>query len=237
MKEIADIHCHLLPYVDDGAMDLEEAMELLREEHRQGVYTVCLTPHLRTKMFETPDEKIQQQFERLNEMQRREGLNLRMHLSREYFCDKMLFKRIRNGKILPLGNNHILLEFSTVLPFSEMKKRVEECISLGYHPLIAHIERCYAVREDKQRAEQLIQLGAKLQVNAGSILGKEGLRKKWLTHWLLKQGLVYAVASDAHDMEYRVPLLEQCHAYLTKKYNSEFADTVLRKNPLDLLEY
>ena len=136
-----------------------------------------------------------------------------------------------------LGNNHILLEFSTVLSFSDMKERVEECISLGYHPLIAHIERCYAIREEKQRAEQLIQLGAKLQVNAGSILGKEGLRQKWLTHWLLKQQLVYAVASDAHDMEYRVPLLEQCHAYLMKKYHSELADTVLRKNPLDLLEY
>ena len=67
MIRMADIHCHLLPYVDDGAQDLAEAMELLKMQYQQGVCLICFTPHLRKGMFETPDADIIRRFERVYE--------------------------------------------------------------------------------------------------------------------------------------------------------------------------
>ena len=87
VNRMVDIHCHLLPYVDDGAEDLDEAVELLEEQHKQGVTTICFTPHLRTDMFESPDEKIIRQFERLDRIQRENGFGMSLYLSREYHCD------------------------------------------------------------------------------------------------------------------------------------------------------
>ncbi len=237
VNRMVDIHCHLLPYVDDGAEDLDEAVELLEEQHRQGVTTICFTPHLRTGMFESPDEKIIRQFERLDRIQRENGFGMSLYLSREYHCDRALMKKMKQEKLLTMGGqNHILLEFSNAHSFSVICDRVQQTIQLGYRPLIAHIERYIAIQEDRERAEELVQLGAKLQVNAGSILGKEGLRQKWLIQWLITHGLVYAVASDAHDMQYRKPLLEQCFRYLERKYGEAQAAVLLRDNPLHLLQ-
>ena len=67
MNGIADIHCHIIPYVDDGALRMEEAKELLTMQIEQGVGTICCTQHLRHHMFETPDETIKEQFARLKE--------------------------------------------------------------------------------------------------------------------------------------------------------------------------
>ena len=65
LTELVDLHCHLMPFVDDGAYDEEECLELLRMEAAQGVRTICLTPHLRAEMFETTDEEIARHFEQV----------------------------------------------------------------------------------------------------------------------------------------------------------------------------
>ena len=69
MRQIADIHCHILPYVDDGALRTQESDELVRMQRRQGARVICCTPHLRKHMFETPDDEIRRRFAQLLERQ------------------------------------------------------------------------------------------------------------------------------------------------------------------------
>jgi len=236
MTGIADIHCHILPYVDDGALRKEESLELLEMQYAQGVRAVCATPHLRKGMFESTDDAIRLQFERLQERAGPLRERMRFFLSREYYCDEGLLARLERGEILPLGmGNCLLLEFSHAHSESEIQSYIQIVQQSGYRPLIAHLERCPALRGDTAQTAALVEMGALIQVNAGSILGREGRRQASFCRKLLKERLVHVVASDAHDPEMRPPELDRCAVYLTKKLGAAYAEQLLCTNPLQIL--
>ena len=235
MKDLVDIHCHILPYVDDGALRAQESEELLEMQYQQGVRTICATPHLRRGMFETPDEKIVLQFERLKERAQAKGLDVALFLSREYHCDSLLLEALRSGTVRPLGNgSHILSEFSYAAPEEDIHYFIKTIQDSGFTPLIAHIERCSSLQETEQVAA-LIDMGAKIQMNATAILGGEGRKRASWCKKLLKAQLVHVVASDAHDPEERPPQLSECAAHLERKYGPAYAELLMHTNPSDIL--
>lgn len=237
MTKLVDIHCHLVPYVDDGAYDLNTAEALLREQVRQGVETICLTPHLRKGMFETDQSEIDRQVDRLRELVREAELPLRLYDSREYHFDEGFLRCLTEGRLKAMGEGKTLLvEFGRRHRAENMFEAIRLCREAGFQPLIAHVERYEPTRQDSGLAEKLLEQGAKLQVNAGSLLGWEGLRQKWLAHRLVRQGLVAAVASDAHDLEGRKPNLADCAALLTRKYGQETAERLLCTGPMALIK-
>ena len=237
LTELVDLHCHLIPFVDDGAYDEEECLELLRMEAAQGVRTICLTPHLRAEMFETTDEEIARHFEQVLTLAREAELPLQFYHSREYHFDRILRKRLVERSLRPLGDgNTILLEFSGRHSDVEILDAVKLVRSMGYTPLIAHVERTLPLLKDWNFAYVLREAGALLQCNAGSVLGREGLRQKLLCKKLLQQKLPTVIASDAHDTEIRVPELERCAGYLEEKYGRGLARKLLCSSPKAILE-
>ena len=103
MTKLVDLHCHILPYVDDGALRTEESEQLLDMLYLQGVRVICATPHLREKMFETPDEEILAQFDELQAYAARRSYAVRLFLSREYHCDRLTRERMERGSLLRMG--------------------------------------------------------------------------------------------------------------------------------------
>ena len=236
MKQYVDIHCHILPYVDDGALRKEEANELIRMEYEQGVRTICFTPHLRQGMFESTDEEIRTQFDRLRERTEQVFPDLNLYLSREYHVDEGFAEKLVLDQLLPLGEgNTILLEFSHAHHVNDIIHTISSIQEHGYKPLIAHLERYEALYHDLDAIKKIVEMGAKVQMNAGSILGREGLRQSRWSKKLLKNKLVHVVASDAHDPESRPPELERCAVYLEKKVGIEFTEELLHSNPLQIL--
>ena len=233
---IADIHCHLLPYVDDGAQDRDESMELLKMQYQQGVRIICFTPHFRKGMFETSDEKIIRQYELLHEQAYRifKG-KLKLCLSREYYCDAEFIKHLENDEVIPLGHGgYLLTEFSRRYTKQQFFEYVQMVLKHGYRPLIAHVER-YPEMQDVNSIKRLIKMGARIQINAGSILGREGMKQAIWTRKLLKEGLVHIVASDGHDTEERPPELGKVAKFLEKKLGEEKATQLLWKNQMKIL--
>ena len=226
-----DLHCHLLPYVDDGARDLEEAEKLLSLEAEQGVTALCLTPHLREGMFETPDEAIQKQFERLKSIASEMGL--RLQLSREYHYDRLFREKLRNGEVLPMGGRVLLTEFSSAHGREAILGALEMVRSNRYTPLVAHVERYTAI--DEQFAEELRAAGALIQINADAVLGYDGRYAKRLVWSLLKSGLVDVIASDAHDSTFRPPRMKACFERVSRKLGFEVAEKLMRTNPENIL--
>ena len=226
-----DLHCHLLPYVDDGANDLDEARKLLTMEAEQGVREVNITPHLRQGMFETPDEVIQRQFERL--CRQGEANNLTLHVSREYHIDGVFWEKLKEGSILPIGKNTILAEFSSQHSAEQILVGVERILEHGYTSLIAHVERYPAATVDV--IGQLRFIGALIQVNVDSVLGYDGRAVKRFSHSLLKSGLVDVIASDAHSTDFRPPRLRECQVYLARKFSAELAEKLLQENPKKII--
>ena len=235
MKDLVDIHCHILPYVDDGALRTQESDELLEAQAEQGVSTICVTPHLRRGMFETPDDKVVLQFERLKERAQAKGLQVTLFLSREYHCDSIFLERLKENSVWPLGNGRYLLsEFSYGAPIEDIHFFIETIKDSGYTPLIAHVERCYNLQTTEQIAE-LTEMGARLQMNASSILGREGRQRASWCKKLLKAQLIHVVASDAHDQVERPVELAECAAHLERKYGAAYAQALLHQNPLNIL--
>ena len=237
MKSPADIHCHIIPYVDDGAQTAQVSEELVEMLYSQGVRTICCTPHQRRGMFETPDDTIREQFEKLKIRAEKAGRgDISFFLSREYHADRLLLKALEQGKVIPYGeSNNILLEFSNSHPISDIHWFIRTVQDAGFRPLVAHVERYMQFWESTELAEELTQMGARLQSNCSSVLGREGHRQQAYTKKLLKKRLVYVIASDGHDPEDRPPELDKAAALITRKYGEEYAEQLLCTNPLNIL--
>lgn len=235
--KFTDIHCHLLPYVDDGASNLEESIELLREQAEQGVTTICLTPHFRSDMFETSDEEVRSQFDRIQTVIRKEQIPVSVMLGREYYCNAEFKKLIQNRNVIPLGpSNVVLIEFSSSVSMNELVEVLRMTQEHGYRALFAHVERYKTIRDFPESAGILAKRGALLQVNASSILGQETKELKETTRRLLKQQLVFAVASDSHRMEFRAPNLKKCAKSLKWTISRDYLEKIFYDNPLSILQ-
>lgn len=236
MDWLTDLHCHILPYVDDGAEDLDEALELLRLQRQQNVGIVVLTPHSRTRLFETEDSVIFKQFQRLCREAERLGEMPELLLGREYFCDGAMMERAARQRLCTLGGgNTLLIEFSGRHTFGLACQRVKRLSELGYRPLIAHVERYFWVQEQPERLFELAGLGAQIQVNAGSVLGEQGWRQKRFCRRLMEQDLVDIIASDCHRTQWRSPNLGICQAYVERKMGRDYAHRIFCSNPAKLL--
>lgn len=235
MIRIADIHCHILPYVDDGPGQKEESLALLEELYQQGVRVVCFTPHFRREMFETSDEEVYKQFEYLQERARGFKKKIHLYLAREYYCDPYFIQQVETGNVIPMGNgNYILTEFSPRCSKQEAYGYIKLIRKAGYRPLISNVER-FSGLKDLNSVEKMIHLGAKIQVNAGSILGKEGIRQALWTRKLIRNHLVHVVASDTHDSEKRPPEFRKAVKYLTRLVGEVETKNLLYENSITIL--
>lgn len=232
---MTDIHCHLLPYVDDGAFDMDEALELLEQEAGQGVDTVCLTPHLRQDMFETPDSKLLTMFARLNQAAAENSIPIRLFLSREYYYDSQFRQLLRDNRVMPMAGKVLLVEFSYGSNWEDLLEAAQLVQEAGYRPMFAHVERYRVIQHDPGVIQTLLAQGVLIQVNADSILGRAGFREKKTARQLLKNRAVTVVASDAHDCRLRTPNLQKCRTYLERKFGRDYARELLETNPRSIL--
>lgn len=231
---LADIHCHILPYVDDGAEHIEEMEALLASAVEQGIEIICATPHLRHGMFESTDEEIVRQYRRACGYIEEKGLPICLFLSREYFCDDSFLRRLNEKRLIPMGSgNTILAEFSGRYSAEKIEGCLKKILDAGWTPLIAHVERYGSLDEDKIRG--FVEMGAKVQINAGSVLGREGHWQKKLCWSLLRHDLVSVVASDAHDPNYRPNELALCANKIGHKLGQDRAKKVLWDGPVKIL--
>lgn len=237
MEGFVDIHTHILPGVDDGAPDLSQSLELLKFAYQQGTCAVILTPHYRGRYRKNVSPKLKEIFRELEQAAQKECPNLELYLGCEVGYELDVSEKIADGSVLTLNDTHyVLLEFQKGSFHTRIMDGVLEVLNFGYVPIIAHAERYDAFREYPQLADEVTRLGALLQLNADSILGKSGFGIKRYCHKLLKAGMVHFVATDAHDLTNRKPDLKRCYEILRKKYGQEYADMLLIRNGRTVLE-
>lgn len=231
MSRFVDIHTHILPGVDDGAPTMAEAMALLRMAWQDGTGTVMLTPHYRGKFRKNTPRQLKTAFEALCTQAKQEMPGLELYLGNEAGWERELADKLDSGRVLTLaGTDCVLLEFDYECPRSQVENAALELTNRGYTPVIAHVERYSAFRKQKKLAEEMVGLGALLQLNADSVLGRQGFGVSCYCRWLLKNRMVHFIATDAHDVLLRKPLLGECFRWVEKKYGSEYAWALFRDN-------
>ncbi|WP_026488337.1 tyrosine-protein phosphatase [Butyrivibrio sp. XBB1001] len=253
---LTDIHCHIVPFVDDGAEDYEEAQELIRREYSQGVRTLVMTVHLRKGMFDTPTSKAVKHFDELKRwLAETDMSDMEIFLSREYYCDErfetllegyannseeVFFdgeKLVPRDEIRPFGKQKcILLEFSSSrMQDSEFEIFIKKASQAGLTPIVAHAERCPAVQDRPTIVYRMKEQGALIQVNCESLLSKTGTKEFQTAHGLVKHKLADIVSSDCHNLKERQPEVRKSYLFLKKKYGISVADELMRERAVSLI--
>lgn len=196
-----DIHCHVLPGVDDGSPDEGHSLELLSfMQEVMGFRRICLTPHVMQGMGNDA-AKLQQRFDafcKIYEEQKEEGSLVGMHLSSEYMLDAGFAERLHTDP-LPIGK-HLLVETSYMsAPMGGLDDLLLDVWNTGFVPIIAHPER-YMYMEDADY-QRLHGMGYAFQLNLLSLSGYYGGRPRVVAERLLKMGLYDFVGSDLHHVE------------------------------------
>ena len=199
-----DFHSHILPGLDDGATDMNNALELASAMQSWGFERVTCTPHITNKYRNTPDGMLPV-FEKMQEALDSKGIDLDIKLSAEYRLVPETWPVVlEKNWIMPIEDKYILMELPIFDP-SDIKdlKPLEEfrkIVSLGLVPLLPHPER-YAYLSRKELME-FLEAGVKIQCNYGSFAGLYGEDVRQKAQALLDEGLVSFYGSDMHNMHY-----------------------------------
>lgn len=201
-----DLHCHLLPGLDDGPATHADALALARAIVASGVDRVVATPHVNHR-FPTRPEVIAAAVARLGDALRDEGIALEVLPGAEVAAGHLPDLDAGDLSALVLGRGPwLLLEPPTTAEFA-YEQAVERVLDAGLRPLVAHPERCRLFQAAPERLGGLVVRGARLSVTAASLTGHFGRPPQLLAWRLVEEGLVANVASDAHDLRGRPPRL------------------------------
>ena len=231
---LIDIHCHILPKVDDGPDSVEESLKILKDMKRQGIKHVIVTPHYRPEMFEPSMKRVIYSYRHLRDIAYNMGVS--MSLGCEYYRNEQIIDHMDNRKRPSMaGSRYVLIEFSMNDLFPTIRNYVYELITHGYQPIIAHVERYFCCQK-MEKIQELKDMGALIQVNAGSVLGEEGWKLKKFCLELMKKDLIDFIASDTHNTSDRKLNLKKCASYVTKKMGKQYAERIFFNNPLNILK-
>lgn len=228
-----DVHCHVLPGVDDGSSNMEESLEMLKIAMENGISDVIVTPHYKHGRVGTPREDVGKMTEQIMKQAKLSGIDVRLHPGTEIFYHSSLEERLESGWLSRMNDtDFILVEFSPMDPFRYVRNAMDELLSLGYRPILAHVERYQCTLGQIENVRLLHEMGCKIQVNAASIAGNLGFKVKHYAKKLLKEELIDYVGTDAHDAKVRKPEMKKCVEVIHKTCSPEYADEILFENAM-----
>lgn len=235
MRDLYDIHCHILPGVDDGAKNMDIALALIEKEIEAGVETIILTPHFRKEMFEPDMEDIWNAYDEL--LYETRYKNIRLYLGCEFHANMEMVETLDNDLRPTLADSrYVLTEFAHNSTRAFMKERADALLMSGYRPIIAHIERYRATRKDFDLIEDLIEMGCEVQVNADAIIGRDGLGAQRFCKKLMQEDMLHYVGSDTHNLRGRASHMGECCEYLKKHMGRLYTSRIMRDNPSKIVE-
>jgi protein-tyrosine phosphatase len=202
-----DLHTHILPGIDDGAVDLAAGVALCRRLREQGVDTVVATPHWRSPRFDVIEPGISAAWTALSEAVAREVPGLTLLLGAEHHCSGLEDAQAFVASLRTLGASRLVL---IELPDDHLPARtwasLFEAIRHGKRPLIAHPERCKGLRNQREEVAAFVEAGGLLQLTLGSLIGTQGFMMRWHSRGLLKRHPgACVIASDSHNLAARAP--------------------------------
>lgn len=228
-----DIHCHILPNVDDGSQSIEMSLEMISAAYDSGVRSMIATPHCYNGLYDNyAGNELQLNWDDLHHAVREAGIPMHLYQGMEIMARDDLPELLQKGKVWTLnGTLYFLVEFSFNENPSWCKSILEACIDAGYKPVVAHPARYYFIQDNPSSVFDWYTMGCGIQLNKDSLLGKNGRQAFEVANSLLRHHLVSCVASDAHHTRVRTTDLDEIREYLIKQYGEEYAYMLLEENP------
>ena len=201
-----DLHCHILPGIDDGAPDVSVSLAMARAYVADGVSTVACTPHIMPGLYDNAGPQILQAVAELQVELDRESIPLRLVAGADIHIVPGLAAGVQSGRLPALGGSrYILIE----LPHHVAPLRTEnlffDLLVAGYVPILTHPERLSWIGSHYAMIERMVCSGALMQITAGSLAGAFGQSARYWAERMLDEERVHVIASDAHDVTRRPP--------------------------------
>jgi len=206
-----DLHCHVLPGLDDGPRFLQESLDMARTAVKNNIQTIVATPHSLNGFFVNYWESIVSVTSSVQEALTRENIALDIYPGMEVQMSPDLFEALERGEAATINNNgsYMLVEFP---PFSMPGGAREFIFKLklqGITPVIAHPERHLILQNDLNQLHELVQQGALCQLTALSLTGEFGISVQKSAEQMIRTGLAHVIATDAHFDNDRINALSE----------------------------
>ena len=231
-----DIHCHILPRLDDGSDSAKMSLQMLRMSIEQDFITVIATPHYSAQFRGASAPVIQAWCRKLeNWIHKNWTEEFKIYPGQEILYFQDMVDKLKTGELLTMaGSNYVLIEFLPDVPYSMVFGAVRELVMEGYWPILAHVER-YGCMRQKGRTEEITEAGGYLQMNYRRIGGK------WhdeTTRWcraMLKEEKIHFLGTDMHNTEERRPETREEEKWMNKHLSKRYLKNILYNNARDIL--
>jgi protein-tyrosine phosphatase len=204
---VIDLHCHVLPGIDDGPTSLAESLALAQAAQAGGTEVIVATPHVNWQ-WPNSARSITAGVDRVNAALGEAGIDVEVCVGAEIAMSKL--PDLPEGELRALrlgGGDSLLVECPLAMVAAPIDAIVFSLHQRGYRTVLAHPERSPSMRAEPGRLEALVRAGAITSITAGSLLGQFGREVQSFSFWMLERRLVHNVTSDAHDAERRSPSL------------------------------
>jgi len=230
-----DIHTHILPYIDDGADSWEHSLKMLRQGESSGIVAAVATPHILSENDYRVEAEVKQRFQELKKKAKKNNINMDLFLGSEIYVQPEM---TLNHQISTINDNkkYFLVEF----PMTSIPKFAADIffnfIVDEKIPIIAHPERNLGFQNKSFLAFEFVQRGALMQINARSLLGRQGESARSLAFNLISHNLAHFIASDCHDPRHRIMELNRSYNIVLKNWGAERAKMLFYKNPYKAIQ-
>lgn len=236
MTGITDVHAHVLPGVDDGAVNWDMCLEMIDTAVKNRTGRIIATPHyLPWQKSENRPESLRMLCVEAERRARQEtGSDIKLDLGQEIYYHVDMIEKLNKGELLTLaGSRYVLVEFAIDIPHRALLQAVSHIRTSGYLPVVAHVERYQCLRK-KDHFDELRQTGARLQMNVSPIQGGAfDKTASWCKKQLLEE-CIHLIGSDMHNTTSRPPITTDKLEWVVKKMNQRYLKKLLWKNAADI---
>jgi len=223
-----DVHCHILPGVDDGSPSWETTAQMCRMAAEDGIRHIVATPHANER-FLYNRSRYQGMLSKLKSL----GNGIKFSLGCDFhFSFDNIEDAVRHPHRYTIGNSqYLLVEFSDFGSVPAIKEGLFRLASSGIRPIITHPERNLTFLEAPEKVLDLAQDGCLVQVTANSLTGYWGARSQRMAELLLKKDAIHVIASDGHDVVNRPPVLSKAFDRVRELADQDVANALFVDNP------
>jgi len=226
---VIDLHCHILPGIDDGSRNLDMSLEMARMAVDDGITMTACTPHIYPGLYMNDTAGITAARDVLQREFDERGIPLKLTIGADVHLVPGLLDGLRAGTVPTLhGTRYLLLEPSHHVAPPHFEESVFRLVAEGYVPVITHPERLTWVEDHYPVFERLVRQGAWMQLTAASLTGVFGARAKYWSERFLGDGMTHILATDAHSNGRRSPRMSQAREIAERMLGPEEAELLVR---------
>jgi protein-tyrosine phosphatase len=226
---MVDIHCHLLPNVDDGPRSWETCVQMCEMAQADGIEHIVATPHANNQ-FNYDREALSSMLEELGQ-RLPQGLTLSLGCDFHLSYENLVSALATPSRYTIAGTNYLLVELSDFSVGPTVSQSLERLIGIGIVPVITHPERNLALQVNPRVVLAWVEAGCLVQVTANSLTGSWGGRAQDVAEWLMKRGAVHIIATDAHGLDSRPPILSKAREAAGKIVGKAAAEAMVSEHP------